>query len=165
MAALIAEHPRILENLTRILSDRLAATTARVVDTRARGEAIALVVSQEAAGAPGRGRGNRSGKPRPVATLDVRESLDELEKLDDLLAANGTVLVVADPGRPRPRRQPTARNARRATCRRRSARPRSVAHEARSGPGRRRSKGYAHVAVLRVLEDAGYTVDYVAARA
>ena len=28
VAALIAEHPRILENLTRILSDRLAATTA-----------------------------------------------------------------------------------------------------------------------------------------
>ena len=50
-----------------------------------------------------------AASPRPVATLDVRESLDELEKLDDLLAANGTVLVVADPGRPRPRRRPTAR--------------------------------------------------------
>ena len=29
VAALIAEQPRILENLTRILSDRLAATTAQ----------------------------------------------------------------------------------------------------------------------------------------
>src|SRR6266542_4214208 len=45
VAALIAEQPRILENLTRILSDRLAATTARVADTRTRGEAVALLVS------------------------------------------------------------------------------------------------------------------------
>ena len=66
VAALIAEQPRILENLTRILSDRLAATTARVADSRRRGEAVALVVSDDAArGRSRRGRRNRSRKPAP----------------------------------------------------------------------------------------------------
>ena len=110
VAALIAEHPRILENLTRILSDRLAATTAAWWTPAREEKRLPSSFPQETAGALlDVVAATEAASPRPVATLDVRESLDELEKLDDLLAANGTVLVVADPGRPRPRRQPTAR--------------------------------------------------------
>jgi len=163
VAALIAEQPRILENLTRILTDRLAMTTARVADTRARGEAVALVVSEEAAAAlPDVIAATEAASPRPVATVDVRESLDPLETLDDLLARNGTVLVLAKPG----------------TAAAEEAADRTVALDgppedvARLGRDLSRTKlglalgaggakGYAHVGVLRVLEDAGYTVDYV----
>jgi NTE family protein len=164
VAALIAEHPRILENLTRILSDRLAATTARVADSRVRGEAVALLVSDEAAASlPDVIAATAAASPRPVASLDVRESLESLERLDDLLAVNGTVLVVAAPG----------------TAEAEEAADRTVAVDAPPADvawlGRHLSgtklglalgaggaKGYAHVGALRVLEDAGYTVDYVA---
>src|SRR5262245_11272901 len=99
VAALIAEQPRVLENVTRILSDRLAATTAQVVDSRARGEAVSLTVSPEvAASVPDVLAATEAASPRPVATIDVRESLAELEKLDDLLAGNGTVVILAAPG-------------------------------------------------------------------
>ena len=163
VAAVIAEQPRILENLTRILSDRLATTTARVVDSRARGEAVALVVSDAAsASLPDIIAATEAASPRPVASMDVRESLEGLETLDDLLAANGTVLVVAKPG----------------TAAAEEAADRTVTldeppadaawlgrHLSRTklglALGAGGAKGYAHVAVLRVLEDAGYTVDYV----
>src|SRR6266498_2986975 len=46
VASLIARRPQILENLTRILSGRLAATTARVGET-SRGEAVALLVGEQ----------------------------------------------------------------------------------------------------------------------
>jgi NTE family protein len=163
VAALIAEQPRILENLTRILSDRLAATTARVADSRARGEAVALVVSDEAAeSVPAAIAATEAASPRPVASIDVRESLDALEALDDLLAANGTVLVVASPG------QNAAEEAADRTVALDEP-PRNVAwlgrHLSRTklglALGAGGAKGYAHVAVLRALEDAGYTVDYV----
>ena len=79
VAALIAEQPRILENLTRILTDRLAATTARVADSRARGEAVTLAVSEEAASSlPDVIAATKAASPRPVAVLDVRDSLDAL---------------------------------------------------------------------------------------
>lgn len=163
VAALIAEQPRILENLTRILSDRLAATTARVADSRTRGEAVALVVSDEAADSlPAVISATESASPRPVAVLDARESLDALETLDDLLSANGTVLVVASPG------QKPAEEAADRTVALDDA-PNDVAwlgrHLSRTklglALGAGGAKGYAHVAVLRVLEDTGYTVDYV----
>jgi len=164
VAAVIADQPKILENLTRILSDRLAATTARVADTRARGEAVALVVTEEAAPAlPDVIAATEAAGPRPVAILDVRESLDALETLDDLLARNGTVLVVASPGT-----QAVEEAADRVVTL--DAPPEDVAwvgrHLSRTklglALGAGGAKGYAHVGALRVLEDAGYTVDYVA---
>jgi NTE family protein len=163
VAALIAEQPRILENLTRILTDRLAATSARVADSRTRGEAVAFVVSDEAAAAvPDAIAATEAASPRPVASVDVRDSLDGLETLDDLLANNGTVVIVASEG------QPAAEEAadRTVTV---DEPPQDIAwlgrHLSRTklglALGAGGAKGYAHVAALRVLEDAGYTVDYV----
>jgi NTE family protein len=164
VAALIAEQPRILENLTRILSDRLAATTARVVDSRARGEAVALVVSDAAAASlPEVVAATEAASPRPVASVDVRGSLEGLETLDDLLAASGTVLLIAAPG------SSTVEEAADRTVTL-DAPPEDIAwtgrHLARTklglALGAGGAKGYAHVGALRVLEEAGYTVDYVA---
>ena len=143
VAALIAEQPRILENLTRILTDRLAATTARVADSRTRGEAVALVVSDEAAAAvPDAIAATEAASPRPVASVDVRDSLDGLETLDDLLANNGTVvdrrLRGAD-GR-RGGRRPH-RHRRRAATGHRLARPPPLPHQARPRARRRRCEG------------------------
>jgi NTE family protein len=163
VAALIAEQPRILENLTRILSDRLAATTARVGDTRVRGEAVALLVSDAAAASvPDVIAATEAASPRPVASIDVRGSLEPLETLDDLLAANGTVVIVAGPD---------AAAAEEAADRavRLDAPPDDAAwlgrHLSRTklglALGAGGAKGYAHVGALRVLEEAGYTVDYV----
>jgi NTE family protein len=163
VAALIAEQPKILENLTRILSDRLAATTARVADSRARGEAVALVLSDAAAqSVPDIAAAAAAASPRPVATIDVRGSLDSLETLDDLLASNGTVLVLAAPG------QSAAEEAADRTVALDEP-PDDIARLARHltrtklglALGAGGAKGYAHVGALRVLEDAGYTVDYV----
>jgi NTE family protein len=163
VAALIAEQPRILENLTRILSDKLAATSARVVDSRARGEAVALVISDPAAPSlPQVIAATEAASPRPVASIDVRESLEGLETLDDLLAKNGTVVVVAGSG------TVAAEEAADRTVTLDEP-PDDVAwlgrHLSRTklglALGAGGAKGYAHVAALRVLEDAGYTVDYV----
>ncbi|MBA3716860.1 MAG: patatin-like phospholipase family protein [Actinobacteria bacterium] len=163
VAAVIAEQPRILGNLTRILSDRLAATTARVGDTRVRGEAVALLVSDAAASAvPDVISATEASSPRPVALVDVRDSPQGLETLDDLLAKNGTVVIVAGP---------CSAAAEEAADRTMTldAPPADVArlgrHIARTklglALGAGGAKGYAHVGALRVLEEAGYTVDYV----
>ena len=160
--ALIAEHPRILENLTRILSDRLAATTARVVDTRARRKRLPSSFPQEAAGALGRGRGNRRRQAPPGRHARRARVARRARELDDLWPRtapswSSPIRDVRGRGGSRPHG-----NARRATCRRRSARPRSARTKLGLALGAGGAKGYAHVAVLRVLEDAGYTVDYVA---
>ena len=163
VAALIAEQPRILENLTRILTDRLVTTTARVADSRARGEAVTLALSEKAASSlPDVIAATEAASPRPVAVLDVRDSLDALETLDELLAKNGTVVVVAAPGT----------NAAEEAADRAVTLDEPPGDVARLGRhlsrtklglalGAGGAKGYAHVATLRVLEDAGYTVDYV----
>jgi NTE family protein len=163
VAALIAEQPRILENLTRILSDRLAATTARVADSRTRGEAVALLVSEEAAASvPDVIAATKAASPRPVEAVDVRESLDGLETLDELLATNGTVLVVAS----------SSQGAAEEAADRAVTLDEPPADVARLGRhlsrtklglalGAGGAKGYAHLGALRVLEDAGYTIDYV----
>jgi predicted acylesterase/phospholipase RssA/CRP-like cAMP-binding protein len=96
-AALIARHPRILENVSKILSRRLAETTARSSRERSRGEAVGLLVG--AAGArlvPDIMRATGAASPRPVASVDARLALEAaLGPLDDLLGENGTVVLVA----------------------------------------------------------------------
>ena len=103
-----------------------------------------------------------AASPRPVASVDVRDSLDGLETLDDLLANNGTVVIVASEG------QTAAEEAADRTVAVDEP-PQDVAwlgrHLSRTklglALGAGGAKGYAHIAALRVLEDAGYTVDYV----
>lgn len=161
VASLIARQPQILENLTRILSGRLAATTARVGET-SRGEAVALLVGEQASGSvAGILAATEAASPRPAASIDVRSSLQPLETLDDLLADHGTVVVVADAGQ-----ENVVEAADRAV---------SIEggedigwlgrHLSRTklglALGAGGAKGYAHVGALAVLEEAGYTVDYV----
>jgi predicted acylesterase/phospholipase RssA/CRP-like cAMP-binding protein len=95
-AALVARHPRILANLSRILSHRLAETTARVTQPRSRGEAVGVLLGASTELAlPSLIEAAQAATPRPVASVDARESAEEaLGRLDDLLAANGTVLAI-----------------------------------------------------------------------
>ncbi|HEX9417186.1 MAG TPA: cyclic nucleotide-binding and patatin-like phospholipase domain-containing protein [Gaiellaceae bacterium] len=161
VASLIARRPQILENLTRILSGRLAATTARVGET-SRGEAVALLVGEQAAGSVADIlAATEAASPRPVASIDVRSSLEPLETLDDLLAEHGTVVVVADAGQ---------ENVVEAADRTVSVEGgEDIAwlgrHLSRTklglALGAGGAKGYAHVGALAALEEAGYTVDYV----
>jgi len=166
VAALIARQPRILENLTKILTSRLAVTTARVADSRTRGEAVALLVADSAAeSVPAILAATEAASARPVASLDLRSSLDDLERLDDLLAAHGTVVLVADASAAG---RPVAEAADRTE--RLDAPPDDAAwlgrHLSRTklglALGAGGAKGYAHIGALQVLEEAGYTVDFVA---
>ncbi len=165
VATLIAKQPRILENLSRILSGRLAATTARVGDDRARGEAVALLVGEQAAGSVSEIlAATEAASPRPVASIDVRASLELLEGLDDLLAGHGTVVVVADAAQESVPLLVEAAD-RTVSVDGSEAIPWLGRHLSRTkiglALGAGGAKGYAHVGALAVLEEAGYTVDYV----
>ena len=94
-ASLIGRHPEILSNLNRILSRRLAETTARVADPRSRGEAVAVLVGEAGARVvPQLIEATEAATPRPVGSLDARPSPQTaLSALDDLLASRATVVV------------------------------------------------------------------------
>jgi NTE family protein len=162
VAKLIAKHPQILENLSRILSGRLAATTARVGDDRPRGEAVAVLVGEQAAGSvPEILAATEAASPRPVASIDVRSSLEPLETLDDLLADHGTVIVVTEAGQKNvveaaDRTVPVDGGEDIDWLGRHLSRTKLGLALGAGG-----AKGYAHVGALAVLEEAGYTVDYV----
>jgi NTE family protein len=245
-ASLVARHPTLLANLSRILSHRLVRTNVRQAESRRRGEAIALVVGQHGAAlAPAVIAATQAASPRSVVALDLgvmgneqptaaptsRPALltthcsrleDALASLDDLLAAHGTVVAVADVNQEnlpffleqmdrvillledteakalaplmspaaasidlvlltdRPDQAPAiiaglrvvrALDLRQSAIRNpQSAIDHDVAwlgrHLSRTklglAMGAGGAKGYAHVGALHVLEDAGYTVDYVA---
>jgi predicted acylesterase/phospholipase RssA/CRP-like cAMP-binding protein len=115
---LVAHHPALVTNLSRILSRRLAQRSLQQVQSRL-GEPVALVVAQSAmALAADVIEATVAASPRKVAVLDLTGSLSEirgtsnssyqprsrldeptvasaLAVLDDLLADHGTVLVVA----------------------------------------------------------------------
>lgn len=93
--ALLARHPMILTNLTRILSDRLARTNIRT-QARRRGESVGLVL-----GAGARHlmtsiiAATAAASPRPVTS--ITPDADSLGALDDLLDTHGTVILTAAP--------------------------------------------------------------------
>ena len=96
-AQLMARHPSILGNLTRILSERLRETTARVGVRPTRGEAVALVAGDGSAVVPELVEATRTASARAVAVLDAQSSPEEaLARLDDALAENGLVLLLGD---------------------------------------------------------------------
>jgi NTE family protein len=99
-AGLIARHPEMLSNLNRILTRRLAETTARVADPRSRGEAVGLVVGEAGAQVvPQLLEATAAASAAPVATLDARAAPQPaLAALDDQLARHGTVVVPAAVG-------------------------------------------------------------------
>ena len=113
-AAVLAEHPEMLRNLTAVLSRRLARANVASVAARGRGEAIGILVDPELRGlglvdavidqtarATPRGAvavewSDRAADQRLSRTAPGFDQLpDVLAALDDLLAEHGTVLVVA----------------------------------------------------------------------
>ncbi len=97
-AALIARFPRILLNLNRILSQRLARTSARVAGGTTRGEAVLLLVGESTiALVPHLLASTAAASARPTTSVDARVSAGPaLGPLDDLLADHATVVLVAD---------------------------------------------------------------------
>jgi len=183
----VARQPAILANLSRILTRRLADTTAQAAGSRQRGEAVALLVGRSAHEAAAEAlAAATAASTRPVAVLEAAEQLGQtLAELDDVLAQHGTVVVSADAHREdmellvgqvdrvialldadearswSPQGDPSveiftvgSRDA--AWLGRHLARTKLGLALGAGG-----AKGYAHVGVLHVLEDAGYTVDFV----
>jgi NTE family protein len=109
-AALLAEHPIVLANLSRILSRRLARKNQADAAGRRRGEAVALVIEPATAALAGRVVvAARSATVRDMVTMDLTGSMsgrgdvetiasveDTLARLDDQLEARGTVVVIAN---------------------------------------------------------------------
>jgi predicted acylesterase/phospholipase RssA/CRP-like cAMP-binding protein len=95
--ALIARFPAILSNLTRILSDRLAAATRRQAERGRRGEAVALIAGPSLASAiPAVVAAAQAASVRPVESLEAGSALaDALARLDDALHEQSTVVLVA----------------------------------------------------------------------
>jgi predicted acylesterase/phospholipase RssA/CRP-like cAMP-binding protein len=220
-AALLARHPALLANLSRILSRRLVRTSAQA--SRRRGEAVALLATPAAARlAADVIAATRDASPHSITALELvadgdgsptHVRLDEaLAVLDELLSKHATVIVLGafEPDYLGPllnqmdrvvllvtpteapllpialasargrieivlvsSEPPSSLPALRAVPLRKTIdpdRPRAgVAwlgrHLARTklglALGAGGAKGYAHVGVLQVLEQAGYTVDYV----
>jgi NTE family protein len=89
--ALIARFPRMLENLTAILTRRLAEATSRQARGR-RGEAVAFVAGSSARSSVTAAA--TAASPGSVAVLDGDASLaDSLDQLDSLLRDNATVIL------------------------------------------------------------------------
>jgi NTE family protein len=97
---IVGRDPSVLVNLNRILSQRLAETTARVGQVKPRGESIALVVGPSAAPAlPDLISAAGAASAGPIASLDARTSLDDaLARLDDSLSDYAGVVLLADAG-------------------------------------------------------------------
>ena len=95
--ALVGRFPRMLENLTAILTRRLAEATSVQARARRRGEALGLVTGPSLEGAvPEVLAAVVSSSPGSVESLDARESLtDVLDRLDAALREHGTVIAVA----------------------------------------------------------------------
>jgi NTE family protein len=179
-AATIADDPRLLANLNRILSHRLAETTARVGERGGRGEAVALLVGEAGARlVPEVLAATEAASARRVASLDARESVDApLGALDDLLSENGTVVVVASIAQERPELVEAVDRAVALVSAGEAVGEGIEAfgvdadiawlgrHLSRTklglALGAGGAKGYAHVGALHALERAGYTVDAVA---
>ena len=186
-ARLLARHPALLANLNQILSRKLAETTARVGEPRGRGEAVAVVVGPGGGTLlPDIVAAAEAASPQPVAFVDAHGSLEEaLTSLDDLVAEHAAVLVAADAGEERlpllldavDRAVAVATGGEVAELRE----VEEVISLDRSDPakiawlgrhltrtklglalGAGGAKGYAHIAAYRALEEAGYTIDYVA---
>jgi NTE family protein len=162
-AEAIGRSPVLLANLNRILSQKLAATTAQVGAERTRGEAVALIAAPET-DVNGIVEATRAAKVGSVATLDGSAAAG-IAGLDDLLGEHALVLVTCEPGLEGLESIVGAvdRTVEVTGSEEIGRLGRELAHT-RLGLalGAGGAKGYAHVGALRVLEQAGYTVDYVA---
>jgi NTE family protein len=188
-AELMARFPALVANLSRVLSERLAAATRRQARRGARGEAVALVAPPELAAAlPDVVAAARAASPGPFEAIALEGSLDAaFARLDELLPDHRTVLLSATLsaetlpllleqvdravvlGGDAPPVPPGAAPVEVIQPEGGALPPTQVAwlgrHLARTklgiALGAGGAKGYAHVGALQVLEEAGYTIDYV----
>ena len=198
IVAVMANHPQLLVNLSRILSRRLARAHVEHV-AAGRGEAVALVLGPSAqARLPAILAASAASSPTTVTSLGVEPGLATANNaptaeaaaaaLDELLSVHGFVFVAALPGTAdlttliaqvdRTVIVGTANEVTGIVDRLGSpADTETVDLEAKGvawlgrhltrtklglALGAGGAKGYAHVGVLTVLEEAGYTVDAVA---
>jgi NTE family protein len=168
LAPVLAQHPQLLANLTRVLSRRLATAHDRTVASR-RGEAVGIAfeasllpMAKDVVAAA------EAATPKSVGLLE----LDGINALDRMLAESAFVLVPVE-ATERSLRQLQVHMDRVVLVDRSVLDPddpRSIARLGRQvtrtriglALGAGGAKGFAHVGVLHVLEDAGYTVDFVA---
>lgn len=197
LVAALAEHPQLLVNLSRILSRRLARAHVEQVPS-GRGEAVGLVLGASARPLlPALLAAVAAATPKPTTCVGIgplegtastaTTADDATAGLDDLLAAHGLVVVVANAGTPdlgtlvaqldRTVAVGTAEENAAAVDRLGAAAGLETVDLGRCGPawlarlltrtrlglalGAGGAKGYAHVGALAVLEEAGYTVDAV----
>jgi len=178
VAAMMGPHPQLLMNLSRILSQRLARAHVEHVPA-GRGEAVGIVVAQASAAVADLLSAAAAATPKAVTSVVVADDLPPetaARALDDLLAHHGYVFVVTHPDTPDlatllaqldrtvaigVEGLPEAETV--------DLEDKGVAWTARHitrtklglALGAGGAKGYAHVGVLAVLEEAGYTVDFV----
>lgn len=95
--ALIGRFPQLLENLTRILTHRLAEATAGQARARPRGESVALIAGPSVeASVPDVLEATAVASPGLVESLDARGSVTEaLARLDGVLKSSLTVVAIA----------------------------------------------------------------------
>jgi NTE family protein len=167
LSAVLAQSPQLLANLTRVLSRRLATAHDRTVASR-RGEAVGLLFDAEllpyvkdvVAAA-------ESATPKSVAVVEF----DSLHHLDRVLSENAFALVPAESSE-RNRATMDLHMDRVVVVDRSVLDPSDWPSLARLGRhltrtklglalGAGGAKGFAHVGVLEVLQNAGYTVDFV----
>lgn len=170
LSGILAQHPQLLANLTRVLSRRLATAHDQTVASR-RGEAVGLLLpAEQLPAAKLIVDAATAATPRSVASI----SADRLQDLDAALAESAFVIV---PG------ELTERNQKAFNIHMDRVLaigqdglsldlddPASVSwlgrHITRTkiglALGAGGAKGFAHVGVLQVLHNAGYVVDAVA---
>jgi NTE family protein len=224
---LVERFPRILVNMSRILSRRLVRSNLRAAHAAERGEAVGLIVARSLMPAvPAILSATAAASPRAIESLDTRTGFDQaVGSLDVLLDSHDTVVVVAraeggsapllldhvdraillveDEGQAQRFARPGERALGRerieivfvgGSGRRRTATSASEPlpvvrviepHGGNGSPtlpardvawlgrhisrtklglalGAGGAKGYAHVGALRVLQDSGYSIDFVA---
>jgi CRP-like cAMP-binding protein len=168
LSVVLSQTPQLLANLTRVLSKRLATAHDRTVGSK-RGEAVGLLLGDGLmAHAKDIAAAAEGATPKSVAMVEV----EALNHLDAVLAESAFALVPAEH---------TERNAKTLNVHmdrvvevdRSVLDPDDPASLARLGRqltrtrlglalGAGGAKGFAHVGVIEVLEEAGYTVDVVA---
>jgi NTE family protein len=186
LARVIARRPALLANLARILARRLAETTAEAAGSRLRGEAVALIVGRAArdVALAAVAAAARAGAHH-IAAADPGEPFGELlTNLDDLLEEHSTVVVSVDADSPDlelvlgqvDRAVALVDGDDLVSWPEAKGRP-ELEFVATRDPawlgrhltrtklglalGAGGAKGYAHVGVLKVLENAGQAVDYL----
>ena len=168
--SLAERFPRLLQNLARILADRLAARTAGR-GHQGHPEVVVVIVDRHVVPQPGAMlAAAQAASPGPVSAIDLTgadalATAEALEQLERLLRDHHSVLIFVPPGRDdlplllnyADRSEVVEPGTDVAWLGRHLTRAKLGLALGAGG-----AKGFAHVAAIRALGQAGYTIDYVA---